>query len=144
MYFEGAIVRGYCPGCYCPAPGRPGLVKIQYTELKFCRFCLSCLGPLVLFLTTWSFPHDNFISVYWIFTKLDHMIPLWRGMNPIYFGVVAIIPFDNLYRRFIFFFRNLCILWFPYTKITQLVSEIVLFWWYWPKTQHHIKFLNTK
>jgi hypothetical protein len=40
------------------------------------------------FLTTWSFPHDNFSSVYWIFTKLDHMIPLWKGKNPIYFGVI--------------------------------------------------------
>jgi hypothetical protein len=29
-------------------------------------------------LTTRSFPHDNFSSVYWIFTKLDHMIPLWK------------------------------------------------------------------
>jgi hypothetical protein len=23
----------------------------------------------------------------------------WNGKNPIYFGVIAIIPFDNLYRR---------------------------------------------
>jgi hypothetical protein len=37
------------------------------------------------FLTTGSFPHDNFSSVYWIFTKLDHMIPLWKGKKPIYF-----------------------------------------------------------
>ena len=34
-----------------------------------------------------SFPHDNFSSVYWIFNKLGHMIPLWKGKNPIYFGV---------------------------------------------------------
>ena len=53
-------------------------------------------------LTTGSFPHDNFSSVYWIFTKLDHMIPLWKGKNPIYFGVITIIPFDNLYRRVYF------------------------------------------
>ena len=33
------------------------------------------------------FPHDNFSSVYWIFNKLGHMIPLWKGKNPIYFGV---------------------------------------------------------
>ena len=39
-------------------------------------------------LTTGSFPHDNFNSVYWIFNKLDHMIPLWKGKNPIYFGVI--------------------------------------------------------
>ena len=35
-----------------------------------------------------SFPHDNFSSVYWIFTKLDHMIALWKRENPIYFGVI--------------------------------------------------------
>ena len=34
------------------------------------------------------FPHDNFSSVYWIFTKLGHMIPLRKGKNPIYFGVI--------------------------------------------------------
>ena len=39
-------------------------------------------------MTTGSFPHDNFSSVYWIFTKLDHMIPLWKGKNPIYFGII--------------------------------------------------------
>jgi len=39
-------------------------------------------------LTTGSFPHDNFSSVYWIFTKLDHMIALWKGKNAIYFGVI--------------------------------------------------------
>jgi hypothetical protein len=33
------------------------------------------------------FPHNNFSSVYWIFTKLGHMIPLWKGQNSIYFGV---------------------------------------------------------
>jgi hypothetical protein len=39
-------------------------------------------------LTTGSFPHDSFSSVYWIFTKLGHMIPLWKGKNLIYFGVI--------------------------------------------------------
>ena len=69
-------------------------------------FILGSLGqrsrsPLlwIEFLTTGSFPHDNFSSVYWIFTKLGHMIPQWKGKNPIYFGVITIIPFDNLYRR---------------------------------------------
>jgi hypothetical protein len=37
-----------------------------------------------------------------IFTKLGHMIPLWKGKNPIYFGVITIIPFDNLYRQVYF------------------------------------------
>ena len=38
-------------------------------------------------MTTGSFPHDNFSSVYWIFNKLGHMIPLWKEKNTIYFGV---------------------------------------------------------
>jgi hypothetical protein len=29
------------------------------------------------------FPHNTFSSVYRIFTKLGHMIPLWKGKNPI-------------------------------------------------------------
>ena len=37
------------------------------------------------------FPHNNFSSVFQIFTKLDHMIALWKGKNPIYFGVITII-----------------------------------------------------
>jgi hypothetical protein len=27
-------------------------------------------------------------SVYWIFTKLGHMIPLWRGRTLFIFGVI--------------------------------------------------------
>ena len=34
------------------------------------------------------FLHNNFSSVYRIFTKLGHTIPLWKGKNPIYFGVI--------------------------------------------------------
>ena len=34
------------------------------------------------------FPHYNFSSVYRIFTKLGHMIPILKGKNPIYFGVI--------------------------------------------------------
>ena len=34
------------------------------------------------------FPHNNFSSIYRIFTKLGHTIPLWKGKNPIYFGVI--------------------------------------------------------
>jgi methionyl-tRNA formyltransferase len=32
--------------------------------------------------------HDNFSSVYRILTKLGHMIPMWKGKNPIYFGII--------------------------------------------------------
>jgi hypothetical protein len=31
---------------------------------------------------------QKFSSVYRIFTKLGYMIPLWKGKNPIYFGVI--------------------------------------------------------
>jgi tetrahydromethanopterin S-methyltransferase subunit E len=41
-----------------------------------------------IILTTGSFPHDNFSSVYWIFNKLGHIIPQSKGKNPIYFGVI--------------------------------------------------------
>jgi hypothetical protein len=34
------------------------------------------------------FPHDNFSSVYRIFIKLGHMIPLWKGKNPMHFGAI--------------------------------------------------------
>ena len=34
------------------------------------------------------FPHNNFSSVYRIFTKLGHMISMWKGKNHIYFGVI--------------------------------------------------------
>jgi hypothetical protein len=44
------------------------------------------VARFVKFLTT-GLSHDNFSSVYWIFTKLDHMIALWKGKNPIYVGV---------------------------------------------------------
>ena len=54
-------------------------------------------------MTTGSFPHDNFSSVYWIFTKLGHMITLWKGK---YFGIITIIPFDILYRRAYFFMHT--------------------------------------
>ena len=34
------------------------------------------------------FPHTNFSSVYRIFTKLGHLIPMWKGKNPFYLGVI--------------------------------------------------------
>ena len=34
------------------------------------------------------FPHNNFSSVYRIFTKLAHTIPMWKGKTPFYFGVI--------------------------------------------------------
>jgi hypothetical protein len=46
-----------------------------------------------------EFQNLNFLIFYPILIKLGHLIPLWKGKNPIYFGVFTIIPFDNLYRR---------------------------------------------
>jgi len=40
------------------------------------------------------FSHNNFSSVYQIFTKLGHVIPLWKGKNPIYFGVITVLVVD--------------------------------------------------
>jgi hypothetical protein len=34
------------------------------------------------------FPHNDFSSLYRISTKFGHMIPLWKGKNPIYIGVI--------------------------------------------------------
>ena len=59
------------------------------------------------------FPHDNFSSVYWIFIKLGHMIPLWKRKNPVYFGVITIIPFDNLYRQAYFVMHTFLVLQLP-------------------------------
>jgi hypothetical protein len=83
-------------------------------------------------LTTGSFPHDNFSSVYWIFTKRGHMIPLWKGKNPIYFGVITNIPFDNLYRRAYFVihtflvFNDIAKMYIFYHLIGVNVSMLVL------------------
>jgi hypothetical protein len=40
------------------------------------------------------------------------MIPLWKGKNPIYFGVITIIPFDNLYRRAYFVMHTFLVVTF--------------------------------
>ena len=57
------------------------LVKIQYIELK-----LSCGNDPAVRHSIYS--NDDLSSVYWIFNKLGHMIPPWKGKNPIYFGVI--------------------------------------------------------
>ena len=64
---------------------------LYYKSNSLLRYNLVKCKVLTLWahvLLTWSFPHDNFSSVYWIFNKLGHMIPLWKGKNPIYFGVI--------------------------------------------------------
>jgi hypothetical protein len=75
------------------------LVWFMVFNATFNNISVISWRSVLLVEETGVFPHDNFSSVYWIFTKFGHMIPLWKGKNPIYFGVITIIPFDNLYRR---------------------------------------------
>ena len=56
------------------------LVWFLYASLETGR--IMCLGA------AGGRPHNNFSSIYRIFTKLGHMIPLWKGKNPIYFWVI--------------------------------------------------------
>jgi hypothetical protein len=74
-----------------------------------------------------------------------HMIPLWKGKNPIYFGVITIIPFDNLYRQAYFvmhtflvfisdeyecvisdFTSNVPCIYFFLFQMTMSVSSVIL------------------
>jgi hypothetical protein len=67
------------------------------------------------FLTTGSFPHDNFSSVYILelYQTWPHDSPV-EGEKPIYFGVITIIPFDNFYRRAYFVMHT-----FVYRKLLK-------------------------
>jgi hypothetical protein len=73
------------------------------------------------------FPHNKFSSVYWIFTKLDHMIPLWKGKNPIYFGVITIIPFDNLYRQAYFVMHTFLVTFELCSNVSRSLSDSLFF-----------------
>ena len=109
-------------------------------------FILGLLGQrsrslllYIEFLTTGSFPHDNFRSVYWIFTKLDHMIALWNGKNPIYFGVIrskvkVTVTINIIFYRLIIYIDRrilwsthfLFVLWcFSFAFILCLMSNVI-------------------
>ena len=45
------------------------------------------------------------------------MILLWKGKNPIYFGVITIIPFDNLYRQAYFVMHTFLV----YDNIIEII-----------------------
>ena len=63
----------------------------MYTHKHLVFICPSRDGPYYVIGyggRPHRFPHNNFSSVYRIFNKLGHMIPLWKGKNPIYFGVI--------------------------------------------------------
>ena len=83
-------------------------------------------------MTTGLFPHYNFSSVYWIFTKLDHMIPLWKGKNPIYFGVIrskvkVTITINRIFDNRIVLYRREYFVMHPFLvdiHITPTVNKI--------------------
>ena len=82
-------------------------------------------------MTTGSFPH-NFSSVYWIFTKLDHMIALWKGKNPIYFGVIRSRSLTINIIFFTVWYFIICILWcthFLFSYIMEGTSCISMRLW---------------
>ena len=56
------------------------------------------------------------------------MIPLWKGKNPIYFVVITIIPFDNLYRR-AYFVMHTFLVQFEITKFNYvwLCDYVILY-----------------
>ena len=81
-------VKSHHPCCLIPD-------SVLYACLLFIRPSRDGLYYVIGYGWRWAaggrphrFPHDNFSSVYRIFTKLGHMIPLWKGKNPIYFGVI--------------------------------------------------------
>jgi hypothetical protein len=52
------------------------------------------------------------------------MIPLWKGKNPIYFGVITIIPFYDLYRR-AYFVMNTFLVPNIFQKKTKIFQKII-------------------
>jgi hypothetical protein len=66
------------------------MVHIQKIE----NILFGTIGPFVSEIDfsseqkTINFVENYPMSIYQIFTNLGHMIPLWKGKNPIYFGVI--------------------------------------------------------
>ena len=76
-------------------------------------------------------PHNNFISVYWIFIKLDHTIPLWKGKSPIYFGVIrskvkVTITINRIFNRLKIYIDGR-ILWCTHFLFTGIMA---MRWWH--------------
>ena len=53
------------------------------------------------------------------------MIPMWKGKNPIYFGVITIIPFDNLYRRAYFVMHTFLV------TLCRMITWVVFLRMFW-------------
>ena len=67
------------------------MAPLHRRKKKKLNFYTSILRRSVLSDWVWwagGRPHNKFSSVYRIFTKLGHMIPMWKRKNPIYFGVI--------------------------------------------------------
>jgi hypothetical protein len=55
------------------------------------------------------------------------MIPLWKGKNPIYFGVITIIPFDNLYRQAYFVMHTFLVYHLKHFEICSCNTQFLFF-----------------
>jgi hypothetical protein len=63
--------------------GRVQIVSIYFIHKTAYHFYMPSRQPYLMWLgMACRRPHNNFNSVYRIFTKLDHMIALWKGKNP--------------------------------------------------------------
>jgi hypothetical protein len=62
------------------------LVKNKYTELSY--HAETILLSKIIFIVKVTLTFN--LSVYWIFTKLGHIISLWKGKNAIYCGVIRL------------------------------------------------------
>ena len=123
-------------GCFSNNPILPWVIPPNPSPLENKCFTWNCFCGINHYLgmagrRPHRFPHNNFSSVYRIFTKLGHMIPLWKGKNTIYFGVITIIPFDNLYRRAYFVMQTFLV------YIDKLCWNFTLTAWIHSKINQH-------
>jgi hypothetical protein len=63
-------------------------ISLKFVDTNFRGLRKNCIFMDLLLGHPHRFLHNNFSSVYRIFTKLGHMNPLWKGKNSIYFGVI--------------------------------------------------------
>ena len=56
------------------------------------------------------------------------MITLWKGKNPIYFGVITIIPFDNLYKTSIFCDAHISCYPMSYDNLSSVSQNVLKFY----------------
>ena len=108
-----------------------------YTQCKSRKSNVNGHRPRTYVLCDWvwrasgrphRFLHNNFRSVYRIFTKLGHMIPLWKGKNPIYFGVIrskVTITINRIFDNRVvstYIVTNFCSVYWIFTKLDHMIS----------------------